>query len=159
MQCDMCGVESNLLRVEIEGTEINACQKCARFGKVISNFKSKQEIVKEQTKVIKYVERKKVEKKEVPIEVIVTNYSKIIRNKREEIGIKQKHMAKKLNEKESLLQKIEQGSIRPSIPLAKKIERVLGIKLVTYDRPVDRSKFSKTKSGFLTIGDMIDFKK
>ena len=59
------------------------------------------------------------------MDLLVEDYAEKIRKKRESLGINQKEFAKKLNEKESLIQKIEAGHFEPSIGLAKKIGKVL----------------------------------
>ena len=37
MQCDMCGAQTQLFKVEIEGVQLNVCQSCSKFGQVITN--------------------------------------------------------------------------------------------------------------------------
>ena len=39
MQCDMCGSEKNLVRAEIEGSEMVVCEECARFGNTLGPVK------------------------------------------------------------------------------------------------------------------------
>ena len=33
--CDMCGKETKLIVALIENTELNVCEKCGKFGKII----------------------------------------------------------------------------------------------------------------------------
>jgi len=73
------------------------------------------------------------------------------------LRLKQEEFAKKLNEKESLIQKIESGHFEPSIGLAKKIGRFLKIKLVEEYEEV-HEKQVRSKTGSFTIGDIIKIK-
>ena len=60
---------------------------------------------------------------------IVDNYGWKIKETRRKMGLKQEDLARKINEKQSLLQKIEKEEIIPSEEARKKIERVLNISL------------------------------
>ena len=55
MQCDLCGKEDELYLALIEGTELNVCKNCSKFGKII------KKIIRE-TKEIKEKEVKKKKK-------------------------------------------------------------------------------------------------
>ena len=55
-----------------------------------------------------------------------------IRNKRDELGLKQEDFAKMLNEKESIIHKLETGEFKPSLKLAKKLEKKFGLKLIEF---------------------------
>ena len=128
MQCDMCGSEGGLFRVSIEEAILNVCNKCSKYGKVLSKVKimAPSEKKKEQKKL----EKAKLQPGKEIIFVIVPNYSTKIKKKRERLGLKQKDFAKLINERESLVSKLEKGSVEPSIKLARKLERSLKIKLV-----------------------------
>ena len=57
-----------------------------------------------------------------------------------------------------MLHKIEQGSLKPSLELAHKLEKLLSLKLTDYmDAEYEVTKTEKT--GALTIGDLIKIKK
>ena len=88
------------------------------------------------------------------MEMVVNDYAERIRKKREHLRLKQEEFAKKMNEKESLIQKIESGHFEPSINLAKKIGRFLKIRLVE-DYKESHEKQTKTKTNSFTIGDLI----
>ena len=65
-------------------------------------------------------------------------------------------MAKKLNEKISLIQKIENNEIEPNADLIKKLENFFKIKLTEeYQNPNLNLNF---KSSSLTIGDLLKIK-
>ena len=150
MQCDLCGKDTTLFRVKIEGTVLNVCKECSSFGKVIAKVEPpRPPIVKAGPAKPKSV-----------IEVVVSDYASIIRNKREAMSLKQRDFAKQINEKESLVHKIETGTFTPPIKLARKIERFLGVKLdeeVEEEQPGFKPQQSITATS-VTLGDVIKIK-
>lgn len=143
----MCGVEDKLVNAVVEGSILLLCNRCKEFGDVI-------EIPKQ--KVVQLRPKQVVEE---PEEFIVSDYNEIVRNAREKMGLMQKDLAEKINEKESLIQKIESGHMQPSPDLARKLERFLGIKLVEkYSAPNDKSSINFKDKG-LTIGDLVRLKR
>ncbi len=147
MGCDMCGKEGLLFSALIEGTELTVCQTCGGHGKVL------KKIVPAQPAVPK----KSVAKPEI-IEAVVANYADLVRQAREKLGLTQKEFASKITEKESVVHKIETSALEPSIPLARKLEKLLRITLIeeVEDKPV---VLPKGKATALTIGDMLKFKR
>ena len=92
------------------------------------------------------------------VELLVENFNDLIKNSRESQGMTQKEFAKKINEKESIVHKIETGSIKPSIQIARKLEKTLNIKLI--EKYQEEYKSTETKEPEdLTIGDLIKIKK
>ncbi len=154
MNCDMCGKDSNLFKTDIEGTIMNVCKECSKFGKVISVIRHQ---VKETKKKIKKQAEVEPPKEEF-ILTIVPSYGDIIKKKREQLGIKQEDFAKKISEKASLLHKIETNHFEPSISLTRKIEKFLNVKLIEIEEVKTRSP-TTSKSEGLTIGDFIKVKK
>ena len=61
--------------------------------------------------------------------ILDPDFPLIIRNARNKKGITHDQLGQKINEKVTLLKKIETGSIRPDEILSKKLEKFLGIKL------------------------------
>ena len=152
MPCDICGSEEKLYHVVIEGTELQVCKSCSRFGKILKPVKEER---KEEKKAEKIEE---VHEKEV-VEMIVSDFSSKIRKKREQLGLKQEEFAKKINEKESVIHKLETGEITPSLKLAKKLEKFLKIKLIEEYEEGSAIKIPKEKPEEMTIGDLIKIKK
>ncbi len=149
INCDLCGkVDERLNRALIEGVELNVCSECSKFGKILVPIK--RNIRKEPIK--------KFPPKEEKIELLVEDYAEIIKKKRESMGLTQKEFANKLNEKESTIHNIETGTIEPSLSLAKKLEKVLGVKLIEEYMEKQETRKNKKIEGF-TLGDFIMFKK
>lgn len=61
--------------------------------------------------------------------VLREDYSKVIKNARELLGIKQDELGMKINEKPSVISHLEAGSIKPTDALARKLEHFLKIEL------------------------------
>ena len=150
INCDLCGKsDENLLKTIIEKVELNVCQDCSKFGKVIGPLKS--------SPPMEFFRIRRKQEEPEKRELIVENYSELVKKKRESLGLSQKDFAMKVSEKESLVHKIETGTFEPSIALAKKLEKILGIKLIEeYTESNETPKKSKPQ-GF-TIGDFIKIK-
>ncbi|HLF54865.1 MAG TPA: multiprotein bridging factor aMBF1 [Candidatus Nanoarchaeia archaeon] len=142
MVCELCGKNTQLVRAIVEGTEVNVCENCGKYGKVL-----RKPVVKSTPKpAIQEV-----------LDVVTQDYAKLIREAREKRGLTQKEFAKELNEKESILQKIENGNFVPPISMARKLEKLLKIKLVELEEE-EKQQAAKGKSEMLTIGDVIKTK-
>jgi putative transcription factor len=162
-ECPICG---GLIwkgqRVLIEGAKITVCQSCAKQGKILYNSSKRSDQIKsvspkasKPTKLFR--ETEKFEKTE-----IVTNYAQIIHKTRISANLNQDQFANKLNEKPSLIRRIETGKVEPTLELAKKIEKVYHIKLITESDKIEASmqssKYMK-KSTSSTLGDIAFIKK
>ena len=109
----------------IEGVELSVCPACSKFGKVIAPVHRPSP--KEQHR---HFQRMQPQEKEEKIQLLVEGYPDIIKKRREAIGLSQKEFAGRVNEKESLIHKIESGNFEPELALAKKLEKAFGVKLV-----------------------------
>lgn len=143
--CELCGKEAPLFRAIVEGSELNVCVTCGKFGKML------------QKPVMRVATSSPVQKAPEPSEVVVSDYAQRIRQAREKSGMTQKEFALKLNEKESIIHKLENSLFVPPIDLAKKLERLLRIKLIEIEEE-ETPEAAKKSSGPLTIGDIINIK-
>tara|TARA_Y100000310_G_C20643062_1_gene795031 strand:+ start:1554 stop:2000 length:447 start_codon:yes stop_codon:yes gene_type:complete len=146
----MCGREENLILVELEGSRLQVCSSCGKHGKRIGRTEIK--------KVVKVPKRPKIVKEEIE-EVVVSDFAVKLRKAREKRGLKQEDFANLLNEKASLLQKWENGILTPKIPIAKKLERMLGIKFIKQVKESKLLSNLETKSGEMTLGDFVKVRK
>ena len=89
---------------------------------------------------------------------ILPNFSELIKERREKLTLKQEDFAKKINEKVSLIHKMETGHYEPNMKLAKKIERFLRVKITGEDGE-ENETMGKSDSGSFTLGDFITVKK
>ncbi|MBW2982481.1 multiprotein bridging factor aMBF1 [Candidatus Woesearchaeota archaeon] len=152
MQCDMCGSEERLFKTNIEGTILNVCRACSKFGKVISEIKEPEKI-----KPKKIIITKSEPETEI-IEIVVNDFAEKIRSRREKLGLKQEDFAKRISEKESVIHKLEIGEFKPSLELARKLEKTLNIKLIE-EYEEEHKTSTKTDTEIPTIGDLIKIRK
>ena len=85
---------------------------------------------------------------------IAADYDRRIREAREDLGQSQEELAQSLNEKASLIRKLERGDILPSDDVQKKLERKLEITLVE-GGDTDDSDWSSGSSTTTTLGDVV----
>jgi putative transcription factor len=150
----MCGKEANLVKARIEGTVLELCEQCAKFGEIISKPEIRSKEIPAPRPVF-------VPKRKEIVQMITSDYAQKVRNAREKLGLTQEEFAKKLNEKWSIMQKIESGQFKPSIDLARKLERVLGIELIEqYEEGGEIPLPTPTKKGGeFTLGDFVKDKR
>ncbi len=156
MYCEMCGKDEKLFLSEVEGVKLKVCKNCAGFGKTIRPIAPKLPKKKEKARE-KRVKSKEKEEIEI-IKDVTADYPKIIRKAREKLNLKQEEFARKINEKESIVHKIESGKFKPSIKLAQKLEKLLNIKLI--EESIDEeTPISQGSGEAMTIGDLLQAKK
>lgn len=142
----MCGRDTKLFRVKIENALMNVCEKCSKFGQILSGIVEKIE---------KNPIRKKVECE--VIEIIRKEYGLTIKKAREKLGLKQEELAKQIKEKASVIHKLENELIEPSLKLAKKLEKFLRIRLIEYYKD-EKKELEFIENKEMTIGDLLDDK-
>ncbi len=122
MQCELCGKESNkLFRAEIEGAVLLVCKNCLSYGRKLAE-KREDFRPKFEPKIFK--------PRELEEYVLVDEYWNVIRKAREKQGLSREQLAKKIFEKESVIRRLEEGTLEPSIELARKLEKALQIKII-----------------------------
>ncbi|MBW2990141.1 multiprotein bridging factor aMBF1 [Candidatus Woesearchaeota archaeon] len=160
--CDMCSSPESVYRIELEGSRLNVCEKCSSYGRIIARLKREEPVKKSKKKKQGMFEHMdiKPKKESETVQIITSTYPGLIKKKREKLGLKQKELAKKIAEKESVIHKLESGRIKPGIPLARKLEKFLRIKVIEEVELDDPGISSKKKglSGDITIGDLINIK-
>jgi len=132
-----------LFKAKVEGTILEVCEACSKYGELIET---------RPVRIIK-VRRMPVVKEEVET-IIIDNYGKKIIEARKKINLTREEFAKKINEKDSVIKRVESEEMRPSDKLMEKIERFLDIKLrVAYEM---KKIGAKPRKGKLTIGDVLE---
>lgn len=118
-ECELCGNQmGDVYVVNIEGVDLRTCIKCAKGKKVLS----REERPRNDKK-------KAAEKPKIAEPEIIDNYGGAIRAARESMKIPINVLAEMINEKETLLLRVEQQRTLPTAKLAKKLEKALKIKL------------------------------
>lgn len=86
---------------------------------------------------------------------IAQDYDDRIRNARENTGMSQEDLADELNEKASLIRKLERGDTLPSDDVQRKLERELGITLTAGGSSEDEEWSGSSSTGGTTLGDVV----
>ena len=135
MICEMCGKEVPVTKsVIIEGSKMDVCPNCARFGEDYRASTSggapvTQSVIEERLqKRERRMQSKDIYASSTSVELI-EDYGGAIRDARTEQGMDQKKFAAMIQEKQGTLAKIESNNLIPDDKLVKKIEKALGIKL------------------------------
>lgn len=148
--CDLCGADSSLLRAVIESVELKVCKQCSKFGKVLGPAQSPERFRKKK--------KEPARAKPEIVESVIKDYSSVIRQKRSSKGMSQKEFAQSINQKESVIHGLENGSFKPSLELARKLEKLLSVSLIEVeDDGFYESKAEKAEG--MTLGDFIKVKK
>jgi putative transcription factor len=87
---------------------------------------------------------------------LAQDYDQRIRSARESRGQSQEELAKDLNEKASLIRKLERGEVLPSDDVQRKLERALGITLSESSGADEDTEWSGgAATGGTTLGDVV----
>ena len=165
MRCEVCGckIPGKSFNVMIEGARLTVCGECAKHGKICYD-EPKLKAVPQRPRAGPITFRVQTKPPSPPVDTTVElseDYGKRIRKAREKLGLSHEELGKRLNEKVSLLRKIETGKMTPSDKLATALEHVLKVKLIVpkKEEKIPHAKIPKTASGELTLGDLIQLNK
>jgi len=159
--CEVCGKQTQMLRVvSIEGSELNACPECARFG--VERSPKPKRTTAAPVHVSEALEKREKRTHTIDVfqeaaEELAPDFSQRIRKARERLAWTPEDLGKKINEKKSVILKLEAGQMRPDDTLIRKVERALGIKLK--ERPTQMTAPRSSGPRGLTLGDFIKVEK
>ena len=168
----MCGSEQpSLTTVKVEGAELQLCDDCKEFGTEVRTESSSSASTKYSTSSSGGSgsgsgtsgsgsggsgggsSRRRRDMFD-DMDEIVADYDQRIREARESRGLSQEDLAKSLNEKASLIRKLERGDMLPSDDVRAKLERGLEISLVE-GQDADDTEWSGDSSTTTTLGDVV----
>jgi putative transcription factor len=160
MQCEICGAEirEKPLCITIDNSELQVCQKCAPYGKLVDK---RTPVSRKVSPVVRTVTRTEKRPRKDFFDILkdelLDNYDQIIRDARAAKGWSQEDLAENLKEKVSLIKKIERSEIVPEDSVRKKLEHTLNIKLT---ERVDSAgqEVSHLKKD-TTLGDIVKIKR
>ncbi|MEM3596600.1 MAG: multiprotein bridging factor aMBF1 [Candidatus Bathyarchaeia archaeon] len=169
MRCEVCGrkIYGKPCNVMIEGAKLTVCNECAKHGKPILEEKPKTPmqipiLTKPKTPLTPRLQQQKrhQEIKLASFELI-EDFNVKIKQAREKLGLSHEDLGKRLNEKVSVLRKIETGKMTPDDILARKLEHELKIRLLVpvAEETASQAKIPKLEKRELTLGDIIQLGK
>lgn len=138
MLCEMCGTEvESTSRIKIERSVLQLCPNCAKFGTPVDPppAVASESSVPNRIRVgpARPSASRRFEERDVYLEMpemeLAPDWFQRIRIARERHGWTPEDFGKKLNEKKSVVLKIESGSFRPPDTLIRKIEHMLAVRL------------------------------
>lgn len=145
MICEMCGKDvDGLTRVRVEGSVLELCADCSKFGTPIAPMPGAVAAPAAHVRPGSVAAAASVEERvrggagrfqerdlyrELPEMELAPDWGKRIRVAREHLGWTPEDLAKKLNEKKSVVLKLEGGGFRPPDAIIRKIEHQLKIRL------------------------------
>ena len=169
MQCEMCGetIRGAPKLVRVEGAELQVCSKCEKYGTAVQQVRQTNMYSPARGAVTKPASTAGG----VPTQAwhrrdmfdfmegeVVEDYADRIKHARMEKGLSQKELAMQMKEKEHLIKKIENGDLIPEDDVRKKLEKVLGIRLV--DAPAEAEEGKKMQGSLTpTLGDLTIIRK
>jgi len=165
VRCEVCGrkIHGSPIQAEIEGAKLTVCIECSKHGRIIreEEIEFRQRNPKKPLTSIPFIQKKKPAQPKVAItQEVVEGYDSKIRQAREKLGLSHEELGKKINEKASVLSKLETGKMSPNNLLVTKLEHALKIKLLV---PIKEEKisqgFPKSTNRETTLGDLIRLNK
>jgi putative transcription factor len=165
LRCEVCGrkIHGAPIRAVIESAKLTVCIECSKHGKIIIEEETEfgQRTPKKPLSPIPFIQKKKPAQAKVDItQEVVEGYDSKIRQAREKLGLSHEELGKKINEKASVLSKLETGKMTPNNMLVTKLEHALKIKLLV---PIKEEKisqgFPKSPNRETTLGDLIQLNK
>ena len=174
VQCEMCGAETGSPKtVKIEGAELDVCDDCADFGTEVQTQDTSSTSTKYSTSSSSGSSSSSSSsggrsggssggggggsRRDMfdEMDEVVQDYDDRIRDSREGQGLTQEELADQLNEKASLIRKLERGDVLPSDSVQRKLEKALDISLSAGGSGDDSEWSGGSSTGETTLGDVV----
>ena len=158
MICELFGTDvPRLKNVAIDATILSVCADCSRFGDEVATPALRQSTMPPIIAQRLEMRQRRMTPRDVYTQAgeleLAEDFPARIRQAREARGWKQADLGAKINERVSVIAKLESGAISPGDALVRKLERELGIKLKERVEPVAAKK--QAIGGGVTLGDLI----
>nr|WP_228371045.1 multiprotein bridging factor aMBF1 [Natrinema sp. J7-2] len=172
----MCGAEtSSPNTIKVEGAKLDVCSNCTDFGTEVKDTSSSSGSTKYSTgsssssssgggqssgssrsSASSGGSSQRRSDMFDDMDELATDYDDRVRNAREDAGLSQSDLANELNEKASLIRKIERGETLPSDEVQSELEDFLEISLSAQGSSGEDSEWSGGSStGSYTLGDVV----
>jgi putative transcription factor len=155
-ECERCGRKAKLALVMIEGAEMYLCPDCSRFGKPIERKPDPKPAIRPRP-APSFQRPKKPDALSKREKELTDDYPMRIQRAREKMGLSREDLGRKINERVSIISKLEHGEMHPSDTLIKKLEKTLNITLL--EEVEDITYTPKAESSGMTLADFIVSKK
>jgi putative transcription factor len=166
LRCEVCGhkIRGKPNRVIIEKAKLEVCSECSKLG---TGFweqpkpKSMASAIRAPPAPLRIQPKKTPQPPMGTSLELVEDFNVKIRQAREKLGLSHEELGKRINEKVSLLRKIETGKMTPDNRLATTLEHALKIKLIApaKEEKVPQTKMATAVKRELTLGDLVQLEK
>ncbi|MCK5037843.1 MAG: TIGR00270 family protein [Thermoplasmata archaeon] len=162
MVCELCGKEVRTKLMMVEGAPLNVCEGCQKFavGEAVVKTETGRVIA---TPIADRLEMRgrRMGTRDIYSQgsdkMLADDYGARVRDRRRQMSLTQEELAKKINEKKSVIIKVENQDMRPSDKLLGTLERALGISLKEAVEDVDTSTSKEAFKTGMTLGDFIKY--
>ena len=146
--CDICGKPAVTTAI-VESARLSVCERCVSYGRELAPYAAASG-------------RKTAPRPPAELDV-VEDYGKIVVQARQRAGMTRQELARKLFVFESVLSRVEEGKLKPSVELSKKLEESLGITLLEERKPEQEQQKTISQERHqgrgLTLADVVNIKK
>ncbi|MCC6020634.1 MAG: multiprotein bridging factor aMBF1 [Thermoproteaceae archaeon] len=150
MHCEICGSEirGEPAAVEVDKAVLYVCSRCAAiYGK---------RALRQQYRQAPPAATPRPRREPVSVE-IVENFGEVVRAARESLGLSREALAAMLGVKESVLRRVEAGQLQPDVSLARKLERVLRVRLLVREHEGGQPESGAVRRE-LTLGEVAEIR-
>ena len=162
MECEICGKpvpEHNPIRAKIEGSVMVVCKECSKLGTIQKAPPKPKFRQQPKGKKQNKTQTRNYSRNDEPSEELIEDFELEIRKAREAKNWSREDLGKKINERVSVITRIETGKMTPDTKLTKKLEKALNIKLLEEVNNVDLNQFINSSSGERTLGNIMKIKR
>ncbi|MFB6200234.1 MAG: multiprotein bridging factor aMBF1 [Candidatus Nanohaloarchaea archaeon] len=146
--CELCGKSTDSLKkVKIEGAKLKVCDSCSDMGEEVETPSKKRKKKKKKQKTGSRTSQ----------DTLHPEYGSRVKQAREDKQLSIQELADDLNEKQSLISKVEKQDLKPDKTLANKLSSKLGVELYTNPEVSDVDT-QNTDSRNATMEDVADIK-
>ena len=153
MKCEICGgdVVGRPYQVVVDGVKLLVCRRCAERLRG-----PKREVpLRRLTAAPRRLPRRAPPRMPGAEYEVVEDFAERVREAREAMGLTRELLARMVGEKESTIRRIEDGTLIPSLDLARKLERALRVVLVVESSSAEELGEGYKGGGYeLTLGDV-----
>ncbi len=162
MECEICGKpvpENNPIKAKIEGSVMVVCKECSKLGKIQKAPPKPKYVKQNKTKRPTTTRNKVYSRNDEPSEELIEDFNVEVRKAREAKNWSREVLGKKINERVSVINRIEAGKMTPDTKLTRKLENTLGITLLEKVDKIDLNQFMSSSSGERTLGNVMKIKR
>lgn len=142
--CEMCGEAGDLKETRVEGTVLDLCEDCQDMGEPV-----------DRSDQVTQTTRPSTSSRSSPEKEVVPDVDSRVKKAREDRNLSVSGLADQINEKESVVRRVEAGKLTPDRDLARTFEKALGVTL--YETPPELEGGGRRETTReQTLGDVAD---